>query len=54
MTTTGSIDGNRSADSIDAADIVKRLRATFDRGRTRSIEWRVAQLDGLARMLTEN
>ncbi len=52
--TSGSIDGNRSADSIDAADIVKRLRATFDRGRTRSIEWRVAQLDGLARMLTEN
>lgn len=49
-----SIEGNRSTESDDSAEVVKRLRATFDRGRTRSLEWRVAQLDGLARMLTEN
>ncbi len=30
-----------------------RVRAAFDSGRTRSMEWRAAQLRGLVRMLTE-
>ncbi len=35
------------------ADVVQQLRATFDTGRTRTLEWRRAQLDGLARMFVE-
>jgi aldehyde dehydrogenase (NAD+) len=34
--------------------LVERLRSTFASGRTRPVEWRRAQLDALARMLTEN
>ena len=36
-----------------AAPIVTRLRETFASGRTRPLPWRLAQLDGLARMFTE-
>lgn len=36
------------------AQLVERLRSTFASGRTRTVEWRRAQLDALARMLTEN
>ena len=36
------------------AQLVERLRSTFDSGRTRPVEWRRAQLHALARMLTEN
>jgi aldehyde dehydrogenase (NAD+) len=35
------------------ADRIAQLRATFDSGRTRPIEWRKRQLDGLARLVTE-
>jgi aldehyde dehydrogenase (NAD+) len=35
------------------ADLVKRLRASFDAGRTRPVEWRTAQLLALRRLLTE-
>ena len=35
------------------ADLVKRLRATFDAGRTRPAEWRRAQLHALKRLLAE-
>lgn len=35
------------------ADVVKRLRAAFERGRTRPVEWRTAQLEALRRLLTE-
>ncbi len=35
------------------ADLVKRLRATFDGGRTRPVEWRKAQLHALKTLLTE-
>lgn len=35
-------------------ELVDRLRATFDAGRTRPLEWRRAQLDALKRMLEEN
>ncbi len=34
-------------------DIVADLRATFHSGRTRPIEWRLAQLEAIARMLAE-
>lgn len=34
-------------------DMVTELRATFDRGRTRSLPWRLAQLDACKRMLDE-
>jgi aldehyde dehydrogenase (NAD+) len=34
-------------------DTVAQLRATFRTGRTRPIEWRLAQLDALARLVTE-
>jgi aldehyde dehydrogenase (NAD+) len=38
---------------LDAPTIAKALRATFDSGRTRPLEWRKAQLAGLRRMLVE-
>ncbi len=34
-------------------DMVADLRATFDRGRTRTLPWRLAQLDACRRMLRE-
>jgi aldehyde dehydrogenase (NAD+) len=37
----------------DAADLVRGVRATFNSGRTRSLDWRKRQLQGLARLLTE-
>lgn len=40
-----------TADQIE--DTVAQLRQTFDRGATRSLDWRLAQLDGCARMLDE-
>ncbi|MFJ4277528.1 aldehyde dehydrogenase family protein [Streptomyces massasporeus] len=36
------------------ADVVARLRATFRTGRTKPVEWRMAQLRRLRDMLTEN
>ncbi|MGI5451980.1 aldehyde dehydrogenase family protein [Streptomyces sp. CA-249302] len=36
------------------ADVVARLRATFRTGRTKLVEWRIAQLRALREMLTEN
>lgn len=35
------------------ADLVAMLRATFESGRTRPLEWRRRQLDGVARMMVE-
>ena len=35
-------------------ELVDRLRATFDSGRTRPLKWRRAQLDAMQRMLEEN
>jgi len=37
-----------------ATQLVERLRGTFDSGRTRSVDWRRAQLNALAAMLSEN
>jgi aldehyde dehydrogenase (NAD+) len=39
--------------TLDAAALVRRLRATFATGRTKSFEWRDGQLDALAAMLTD-
>jgi len=39
--------------SLNAADLVARLRATFETGRTRDIAWRRGQLETLRRLLTE-
>ncbi len=41
------------SDSQGAADVVKRLRVGFESGRTRPVEWRVAQLRRLDAMLLE-
>ena len=38
----------------DVADLVATLRTVHGSGRTRPIEWRLAQLDGLARMVSEH
>ena len=40
--------------SEDVADLVATLRTVHASGRTRPIEWRLAQLDGLERMLQEH
>ena len=37
--------------SPDVADVVARVRETYDSGRTRPMEWRREQLDGLLRFL---
>jgi aldehyde dehydrogenase (NAD+) len=39
--------------AIDAPTLNKRLRATFESGRTRPLAWRQAQLAGLRRLLDE-
>src|SRR3546814_13052677 len=38
---------------LDAAQVVKQLRTTFETGRTRPAAWRKAQIAGLRRMLDE-
>ena len=38
----------------DVADLVATLRTVHASGRTRPIEWRLAQLDGLERMVAEH
>lgn len=42
-----------TATTVDVPDVVKRLRAAFDAGRTRPVEWRRRQLERLAAMLHE-
>jgi aldehyde dehydrogenase (NAD+) len=37
-----------------ATQLVERLRTTFASGRTRSVDWRRAQLEALAKMLSDN
>ncbi len=43
--------GTQRSSYIETA--VREVRAAFDRGRTRPIEWRLAQLDGIRRFLVE-
>ncbi|KAF1875860.1 hypothetical protein Lal_00006491 [Lupinus albus] len=40
-------------DTEKASLLVKELRKSFDLGRTKSYEWRVSQLEGIAKMLEE-
>ncbi|XP_019464273.1 PREDICTED: aldehyde dehydrogenase family 3 member H1-like isoform X2 [Lupinus angustifolius] len=40
-------------DGEKASLLVKELRKSFDLGRTKSYEWRVSQLEGIAKMLEE-
>lgn len=41
-------------DNLDIPATVRRLRATFATGRTRSVQWRKEQLQALARLLSDN
>ena len=38
----------------DIPKVVARLRQAFSTGKTRSVEWRRAQLHALEKMMTEN
>ncbi|KAJ1387792.1 Zinc finger, RING-CH-type [Sesbania bispinosa] len=40
-------------DGEKAALLVKELRKSFDSGKTKSYEWRISQLEGIAKMLEE-
>ncbi|HJT94266.1 MAG TPA: aldehyde dehydrogenase family protein, partial [Mycobacterium sp.] len=42
------------ATSTDIPGVVRRLRDTFKTGRTKSIEWRKQQLEGMERLVLEN
>jgi aldehyde dehydrogenase (NAD+) len=56
MTATVHRDG-QSQESLSAQSpksTVAALRATFDSGRTKSVDWRLRQLDALERLLVEN
>jgi len=44
-------DSDLDLTTVDVAGIVSRVRDTYNTGRTKPIEWRREQLDGLARML---
>lgn len=50
---TSTSKSSRPATPLHGAEIVARLRDAFDHGRTRPIEWRLAQLDGIRRMCRE-
>src|SRR5436189_6404282 len=54
MSTETSEINHGQLQALDAATLVRDLRATFDSGRTRDFAWRDAQLDALVRMLGEN
>lgn len=45
---------SRTRQSETAAEVVGRLRATFDTGVTRPLDWRVSQLQRLRALLVEN
>ena len=44
---------DKSTQAIDIPSRVRKLRATFDEGRTRTLAWRTRQLEGIARFLDE-
>ncbi|HVM64001.1 MAG TPA: aldehyde dehydrogenase family protein, partial [Acidimicrobiales bacterium] len=48
-----AITENRTEGAVGSGAVVERLRATFDAGRSRDLDWRRRQLDGLIRMLQE-
>ena len=53
MTQVETFDVGTPTTSAGAAQVVQRLRDTFASGRTRSVEWRLEQLDALNRMLVD-
>lgn len=53
-TTTASAPPSPTADIAAVPDLVARLRAGFDSGRTRPLAWRQAQLEQLRRLVAEN
>ena len=53
MTLTSAPSTSPTVTDAPYAVVAERLRATFASGRTRSYEWRVEQLRGLDRLLTE-
>ncbi|MGQ0624414.1 MAG: aldehyde dehydrogenase family protein [Sporichthyaceae bacterium] len=52
MTTTLD-ESTRSAAALDADAVVADLRATFASGRTQSLQWRLRQLEGIIRLVSE-
>jgi aldehyde dehydrogenase (NAD+) len=54
MSTETSEINHGQLQALDAATLLRDLRATFATGRTRDFAWRDAQLDALVRMLSEN
>ena len=57
MSAATTIDSASRGPALDPAsipDLVARLRAGFDSGRTRPLEWRRAQLDALRKLIVEN
>ena len=53
MTQVETFDVGTPTTSAGAAQVVQGLRDTFASGRTRSVEWRLEQLDALNRMLVD-
>lgn len=47
------VEENKTFDSERAGLLVKELRKSFNSGRTKSYEWRMLQLNNIARMLDE-
>jgi aldehyde dehydrogenase (NAD+) len=45
---------NTITPTADLQDLVSRLRATYATGRTRSADWRIAQLTGIERLVEES
>ncbi|MDY6997163.1 MAG: aldehyde dehydrogenase family protein [Actinomycetota bacterium] len=54
MTTESVAPAEVGSAPVDIPATVRRLRDTFATGRTRSVEWRKAQLHALERLMTEN
>ena len=54
MTTEAAAPAANTAAHPEIPNIVARLRQTFSTGKTRSVEWRRAQLHALEKMMTEN
>ena len=52
--TTMSPPATGTSETADPADVVARLRSFADTGRTQPLSWRLAQLDGLSRLLAEH
>ncbi len=52
-TTSSTATPPNAASAASPADVVARLRATFATGRTRDLEWRRRQLEGIERLVSE-